>query len=88
VITRAATRSVIWSSGSSYFGRPGSPGCAFDAFARNDSGSFARAVALGRGPAYRKYLPPELALVRRLLTNSQEDRSFHTVLESRCGAVC
>lgn len=51
-------------------------------------GTFARAVALGRGPAYRKYLPPELALVRRLLTNSQEDRSFHTVLESRCGAVC
>ncbi len=46
VITRAATRSVIWFSGSSYFGLVGSSGCGLAAFARNDSGSFARAVAL------------------------------------------
>jgi aminoglycoside/choline kinase family phosphotransferase len=51
-------------------------------------GTFARAVALGRGPIYRKYLPPELALVRRLLTESDEDRPFAAVLEARCGAVC
>jgi aminoglycoside/choline kinase family phosphotransferase len=51
-------------------------------------GTFARAVALGRGPVYRKYLPPELALVRRLLTDSKEDSSFAGILESRCGAVC
>ena len=51
-------------------------------------GTFARAVALGRGPAYRKYLPPELALVRRLLTDSREDSRFAAVLEARCAAVC
>jgi N-acetylmuramate 1-kinase len=51
-------------------------------------GTFARAVAAGRGPAYRRYLPPELALVRRLLTNSPEDSAFAEVLESRCAAVC
>jgi aminoglycoside/choline kinase family phosphotransferase len=51
-------------------------------------GTFARAVALGRGPVYRKYLPPELALLRRHLTESDEDRRFAAVLEARCGAVC
>ncbi|MEP6993546.1 MAG: phosphotransferase [Acidobacteriota bacterium] len=51
-------------------------------------GTFARAVAAGRGPAYRKYLPPEIALVRRLLTDAKEDREFGAVLEARCGAVC
>ncbi len=33
-------------------------------------GTFARAVAQGRGPAYLGHLPPELALVRRLLGQS------------------
>lgn len=51
-------------------------------------GTFARAVALGRGPIYRKYLPPELALLRRHLTETDEDRRFAAVLEARCGAVC
>lgn len=51
-------------------------------------GTFARAVALGRGQAYRKYLPPELALLRSLLTESDADRRFAAVLEARCGAVC
>ena len=51
-------------------------------------GTFARAVAQGRGDAYRRYLPPELALVRRLLTDSPAERRFSEVLEARCGAVC
>ena len=51
-------------------------------------GTFARAVAEGRGSAYRKYLPPELALVRRLLRSSENDRRFGAVLKSRCAAVC
>ena len=51
-------------------------------------GTFARAVAAGRGPVYRRYLPPELALVRRLLTESEADGRFAAVLEGRCGAVC
>jgi aminoglycoside/choline kinase family phosphotransferase len=51
-------------------------------------GTFARAVALGRGRVYRKYLPPELALLRRLLSESHEDRRFGAVLEARCAAVC
>jgi len=51
-------------------------------------GTFARAVALGRGDAYRRYLPDELALVRRLLGNRPEDRRFAAVLESRGASVC
>ena len=51
-------------------------------------GTFARAVAQGRGPAYRRHLPPELALVRRLLTDSPADRRFAAVLEPRSRAVC
>ncbi len=46
-------------------------------------GTFARAVANGRGETYRRYLPGELALVRRLLGDSPEDRRFGEVLESR-----
>lgn len=46
-------------------------------------GTFARAVVNGRGETYRRYLPGELALVRRLLGNSPEDRRFGEVLESR-----
>ena len=48
-------------------------------------GTFARAVAQGRGETYRKYLPRELALVRRLL--SADDR-FRGVFESRLAPLC
>lgn len=48
-------------------------------------GTFARAVAQGRGETYRKYLPRELALVRRLLTG--ED-GFRAVFESRLAPLC
>ena len=51
-------------------------------------GTFARAVALGRGAAYRRYLPLELALVRRLLNDPKVDTPFAAILESRCAAVC
>jgi len=46
-------------------------------------GTFARAVVLGKGDAYRRYLPAELELVRRLLTDSPADREFTAVLDSR-----
>jgi aminoglycoside/choline kinase family phosphotransferase len=49
-------------------------------------GTFARAVAEGRGDVYRRYLPGQLALVRRLLTDRPEDRRFAEVLSSR--SVC
>ena len=49
-------------------------------------GTFARAVAEGRGVVYRRYLPGELALVRRLLTDRPEDRRFAEILSSR--TVC
>jgi hypothetical protein len=45
-------------------------------------GTFARAVALGRGEGYRRFLPAELALVRRLL-QSPEDAVFRRVFEAR-----
>ena len=45
--------------------------------------AFARAVVKGKGETYRRYLPGELDLVRRLLGNSPEDRRFGEVLESR-----
>lgn len=51
-------------------------------------GTFARAIARGRGETYRRYLGPELALVRRLLTSSREDRQFGEVLTERFSAVC
>ncbi len=47
------------------------------------SGTFARAVVLGKGDAYRRYLPAELELVRRLLTDAPADREFMAVLDSR-----
>jgi len=47
------------------------------------SGTFARAVVLGKGDAYRRYLPAELELVRRLLTDAPADRAFSAVLDSR-----
>ena len=47
------------------------------------AGTFARAIALGKGEAYRRYLPAELDLVRRLLSDSPSDRAFRAVLDSR-----
>jgi len=49
-------------------------------------GTFARAVAEGRGDVYRRYLPGQLALVRRLLTDRPEDRRFAEILSAR--TVC
>jgi N-acetylmuramate 1-kinase len=51
-------------------------------------GTFARAIARGKGEAYRRYLTPELALVRRLLTDTPEDRRFAELLAARAPAVC
>jgi len=48
-------------------------------------GTFARAVAQGRGETYRRYLPRELALVSRLLT--RED-GFRGVFEGRLAPLC
>jgi N-acetylmuramate 1-kinase len=50
-------------------------------------GTFARAVAQGKGPVYRWYLPRELALVRRLLVASA-DSAFREVFESHLAALC
>jgi aminoglycoside/choline kinase family phosphotransferase len=46
-------------------------------------GTFARAVAQGRGEIYRRYLPGEIALVGRLLGASPEDRAFRRVYQQR-----
>ncbi len=46
-------------------------------------GTFARAVAQGRGEAYRRYLPGEIALVSRLLGSGGPDRAFATLFEAR-----
>ena len=46
-------------------------------------GTFARAVAQGRGETYRRYLPGEIALVGRLLSDSPEDRAFRRLYEAR-----
>lgn len=51
-------------------------------------GTFARAITQRRADLYRPYLPMELALVKRLLSDSELDRRFGRVLEARCGAVC
>ncbi len=51
-------------------------------------GTFARAVVQGRGTTYLGYLPPELALVRRLLGQSTSDQAFGAVLGSRAASVC
>jgi hypothetical protein len=48
-------------------------------------GTFARAVAQGRGEAYRRYLPGEFALVRRLLGDTSEERAFRRVFDARLG---
>lgn len=46
-------------------------------------GTFARALALGKAEAYRRYLPGELGLVRRLLGDRPADRRFAAVLSGR-----
>jgi N-acetylmuramate 1-kinase len=51
-------------------------------------GTFARAVAQGRGEIYRRYLPGEIALVGRLLGTSPEDRAFRSVYEARLAPLC
>jgi len=51
-------------------------------------GTFARAVAQGRGETYRRYLPGEMALVGRLLGNSAEDRRFRRLFETRLAPLC
>jgi aminoglycoside/choline kinase family phosphotransferase len=51
-------------------------------------GTFARAIAERKADLYRPYLPMELALVKRLLSDREPDRRFRQVLEARCGAVC
>ena len=48
-------------------------------------GTFARAIVERRADLYRRYLPAQLQLVRRLLTQTSEDRRFRAVLEDRCG---
>lgn len=50
-------------------------------------GTFARAVSQRRGETYRRYLPGELALVRRLLT-APGDRRFARLFEARLGSLC
>ncbi len=50
-------------------------------------GTFARAVAQGRGEVYRWYLPRELALVRRLLA-AEGDCGFRKVFQARLGSLC
>ena len=50
-------------------------------------GTFARALAQGRGEIYRRYLPGEVALVGRLLTRRLEDREFRKVWDVRLAAI-
>jgi N-acetylmuramate 1-kinase len=50
-------------------------------------GTFARAIACGRGDAYRRYLPAELALVRRLLGDGGAEGAFGAVLRERAAAL-
>ncbi|MGH9364952.1 MAG: phosphotransferase [Thermoanaerobaculia bacterium] len=50
-------------------------------------GTFARAVAQGKGDVYRAYLPGEVALVWRLLGDEAPDRAFRPLFEKRVAAV-
>jgi len=50
-------------------------------------GTFARAVAQGRGEAYRKYLPGEVRLVRRLLSDRPLDGAFSRVFDARLSSL-
>jgi aminoglycoside/choline kinase family phosphotransferase len=51
-------------------------------------GTFARAVAQGRGEVYRRYLPGEIALVGRLLGSGAEDHAFRAVYAARLSLLC
>jgi aminoglycoside/choline kinase family phosphotransferase len=51
-------------------------------------GTFARAIAQGRGEIYRWYLPGELRLVRRLLADTPEDARFSSVFDARLARLC
>jgi aminoglycoside/choline kinase family phosphotransferase len=51
-------------------------------------GTFARAVAQGKGEVYRRYLPGEVALVGRLLSEKPEDQRFRRVFEARLAPLC
>jgi N-acetylmuramate 1-kinase len=52
-------------------------------------GTFARAVAQGRGQLYRRYLPAEIALVGRLVQEtSSEERAFRRLYEARLAQLC
>jgi hypothetical protein len=46
-------------------------------------GTFARAIVERRAELYRRYLPGQLDLVRRLLADTPPDRAFRAVLEGR-----
>jgi hypothetical protein len=50
-------------------------------------GTFARALAQGKGEIYRSYLPGEVALVLRLLGATAPDRAFRPIFEKRVAAV-
>lgn len=50
-------------------------------------GTFARAVAQGRGEIYRRYLPGEIALVGRLLSGSEADRRFRRLYDARLASL-
>jgi len=50
-------------------------------------GTFARAVAQGLGEAYRRYLPGELRLVRRLLSDRPLDGAFSRVFDARLSSL-
>jgi N-acetylmuramate 1-kinase len=47
------------------------------------SGTFASVVASGRGGPYRRFLPRQLRLVRRLLSDSPEEREFGRLFDVR-----
>ena len=50
-------------------------------------GTFARALAQGRGEVYRRYLPYEISLVGRLLTDRPEDRGFREIWDARLAGI-
>jgi N-acetylmuramate 1-kinase len=50
-------------------------------------GTFARAVAQGRGDVYQRYLPREISLVGSLLGDSPQDRAFRRVYDERLAAL-
>jgi hypothetical protein len=51
-------------------------------------GTFARALAQGRGEIYRRYLPYEMALVGRLLGRTGDDAAFRDVYDRRLSGLC